>query len=174
MAWRDISGSMMLSRLVKKTLIATRFHTLHHYKGMIEGYEVMALEQGNSFKFVNLFEKLTVKAEDVVAIICDDLAATTLLLLDNIQGEAFQSCNDKVNRMIKPNSLKHPWPQGAHKFMPVKVIPLNLFTDDMSGNRSTKKHNKKFDSCVMVPAALPLAERHMLNNTAFICIDHHL
>ncbi|KAG1083732.1 hypothetical protein G6F42_022093 [Rhizopus arrhizus] len=76
--------------------------------------------------------------EDVVAIICDDLAATTLLLSDNIQGEALQSCNDKVNRMIKPNSLlKRPWPEGAHKFMPVKkVIPLNLFTDDMSGNRT--------------------------------------
>ncbi|KAG2204653.1 hypothetical protein INT47_011948 [Mucor saturninus] len=42
----------------------------------------------------------------------------------------------------------------------------------MSGNR-TKKHNK-FDSWIMVPAALPLAERHALENTAFICTDHLL
>jgi len=159
-------------KTTQKTLIAKRFHTLHHYKVMIEGYEVMALEQGNSFKFVNLFEKITVKVEDVITIICDDRAATTLLLPDDIQGEALQSCNDKVNKMMKPNPLKRPWPQGTHKFMPVKIIPLNLFTDDMSGNR-TKKHNK-FNSWVMVPAALPLAERHMLNNTAFICTDHHL
>ncbi|CAO0790521.1 unnamed protein product [Mucor circinelloides] len=41
----------------QKTLIATRFYTLHHYKVMIEGYEVMALEQGNFFKFVKLFKK---------------------------------------------------------------------------------------------------------------------
>ncbi|KAI9328820.1 hypothetical protein BD770DRAFT_449750 [Pilaira anomala] len=42
----------------------------------------------------------------------------------------------------------------------------------MSGNR-TKKHNK-FDSWIMVPAALPLAQRHALENTAFICTDHLL
>lgn len=56
--------------------------------------------------------------------------------------------------------------------MPVLVVPLNLFTDDMSGNR-TKKHNK-LDSWIMVPAALPLSERHALENTAFISTDHFL
>lgn len=58
----------------------------------------------------------------------------------------------------------------SQEVMPVKVILLlNHFTDDMMSGNRTKKHNK-FDSCwvMVVPAALPLAERHMLNYILYI------
>lgn len=54
----------------------------------------------------------------------------------------------------------------------VKVVRLNLFTDDTSGN-ITKKWNK-FDTWSMVPAALPLEERNKRENTHLICAHNRL
>ncbi|KAI9484625.1 hypothetical protein BDB00DRAFT_734659, partial [Zychaea mexicana] len=51
-------------------------------------------------------------------------------------------------------------------------IPLNMFQDDTSGNRS-KKWNK-FESFSMVPAALPLDERNKRANTHLICVHNRL
>ncbi|KAI8136452.1 hypothetical protein BJV82DRAFT_487817, partial [Fennellomyces sp. T-0311] len=50
----------------------------------------------------------------------------------------------------------------------VRVIPLNLFSDDTSGNTS-KKWNK-FDSWSMIPSALPLQERNKRENTFLLCV----
>ncbi|KAI9491387.1 hypothetical protein BDB00DRAFT_767175, partial [Zychaea mexicana] len=51
-------------------------------------------------------------------------------------------------------------------------IPLNMFQDDTSGNRS-KKWNR-FESCSMVPAALPLDECNKRANTHLICVHNRL
>ncbi|KAI9492237.1 hypothetical protein BDB00DRAFT_729989, partial [Zychaea mexicana] len=51
-------------------------------------------------------------------------------------------------------------------------VPVNLFTDDTSGNRS-KKWNK-FDSWSLTPAALPLAERNKRENTHLIAVHNKL
>lgn len=59
---------------------------------------------------------------------------------------------------------------GRREHMRVKVVPLNFFTDDMSGNR-TKKQNK-FDSWSFVSVALPLKERNQLENTYFVSTYH--
>ncbi|KAI9477115.1 hypothetical protein BDB00DRAFT_776005, partial [Zychaea mexicana] len=56
--------------------------------------------------------------------------------------------------------------------LPVKIVPVNLFTDDTSGNRS-KKWNK-FDSWSLTPAALPLAERNKRENTHLIAVHNKL
>ncbi|KAG2209348.1 hypothetical protein INT45_010623 [Circinella minor] len=54
----------------------------------------------------------------------------------------------------------------------VRVVPLNLFTDDTSGNRS-KKWNK-FESWSMVPAGLPLEDRNKCENTFLVCLHNRL
>ncbi|KAG2213764.1 hypothetical protein INT45_006174 [Circinella minor] len=54
----------------------------------------------------------------------------------------------------------------------VQVVPLNLFTDDTSGNRS-KKWNK-FESWSMVPAGLPLEDRNKRENTFLVCLHNRL
>ncbi|KAI8136692.1 hypothetical protein BJV82DRAFT_547949, partial [Fennellomyces sp. T-0311] len=61
---------------------------------------------------------------------------------------------------------------GGKRLKKVRVIPLNLFSDDTSGNTS-KKWNK-FDSWSMVPAALPLAERNKRENTFLLCVHNRL
>ncbi|OAD65103.1 hypothetical protein PHYBLDRAFT_176425 [Phycomyces blakesleeanus NRRL 1555(-)] len=55
--------------------------------------------------------------------------------------------------------------------MKVAVCPLNLYSDDTSGN-STKQYNK-YDSYLMYFAALPLETRNKRENAIFICTSNH-
>ncbi|OAD66363.1 hypothetical protein PHYBLDRAFT_152435 [Phycomyces blakesleeanus NRRL 1555(-)] len=55
--------------------------------------------------------------------------------------------------------------------MKVVVCPLNLYSDDTSGN-STKQYNK-YDSYLMYFAVLPLETKNKQENALFICISNH-
>ncbi|KAI7865278.1 hypothetical protein BDF14DRAFT_1691203, partial [Spinellus fusiger] len=55
---------------------------------------------------------------------------------------------------------------------PVKVVSLNLFLDDTSGN-TTKKWNK-FESCVMSLAAMPFKKQCKVESMFFICTSNKL
>ncbi|KAI8144219.1 hypothetical protein BJV82DRAFT_608751 [Fennellomyces sp. T-0311] len=63
-------------------------------------------------------------------------------------------------------------PASGQCYRKVRVVPINLFSDDTSGN-TTKKWNK-FDSWSMVPAALPLDERNKRENTFLLCVHKRL
>ncbi|KAL9536722.1 hypothetical protein MBANPS3_012419 [Mucor bainieri] len=154
-------------KTVQKLLVVHRFFTLQHDEVMIEGYELETLEGEKQFRCV---EKIVVKAADVVLVVRDDVSGAALLPPLGLEGDNLQLCCDEMKKIQTPSPLKRLSPVPGRKYMSVKVIPLNLFTDDMGGNR-TKKHNK-FDSWIMVPAALPLSKRQALENTAFICTDH--
>ncbi|KAI7865579.1 hypothetical protein BDF14DRAFT_1883356 [Spinellus fusiger] len=56
--------------------------------------------------------------------------------------------------------------------MSVKIVPLNLFSDDTSGN-TTKKWNK-FESCVMSLAAMPFKEQCKADDIFFIYTSNKL
>ncbi|KAL9536876.1 hypothetical protein MBANPS3_012290 [Mucor bainieri] len=80
----------------------------------------------------------------------------------------FTNVLKQVNAFSK---FKKPSPVNtfSRKYMLVKVVPLNLFTDDMSGNKN-KKFNQ-FDSWIMVPGALPLKKQNQLeftNSTVYV------
>ncbi|KAL0086090.1 hypothetical protein F4703DRAFT_1736882, partial [Phycomyces blakesleeanus] len=55
--------------------------------------------------------------------------------------------------------------------MKVVVCPLNLYSDDTSGN-STKQYNK-YDSYLMYFAALLLEMRNKRETALFICTSNH-
>ena len=58
--------------------------------------------------------------------------------------------------------------RGLHVFM----VPLVLFSDDVSGNES-KKWNK-FDVWAMLLAGLPKTTNHQLENIHFICASNRV
>ena len=153
-------------------VIVERFYTLNHSIVMAEGYQVLPVD--GRLYLHNMPRKVSVEVNLISSILCDRPETLSLDFERNVLDDSnlLRASSTIISRLKMPNPLKRPSPSSARKFKPVKVIPLNFFTDDMSGNR-TKKHNK-FDSWIMVPAALPLAERHALENTAFICTDHLL
>jgi len=63
----------------------------------------------------------------------------------------------------------HRFKANAHG-LPVVMVPLVLYSDDTSGNRS-KKWNK-FDVWAMMLAGLPQAENSQLENIHFICCSN--
>ncbi|KAI8138795.1 hypothetical protein BJV82DRAFT_629820 [Fennellomyces sp. T-0311] len=63
-------------------------------------------------------------------------------------------------------------PASGQCYRKVRVVPINLFSDDTSGN-TTKKWNK-FDSWSMVPAALSLDKRNKKDNTFLLCVHKRL
>ena len=63
----------------------------------------------------------------------------------------------------------HRFKANAHG-LPVVMVPLVLYSDDTSGNRS-KKWNK-FDVWAMMLAGLPRAENSQLENIHFICCSN--
>ena len=63
----------------------------------------------------------------------------------------------------------HRLKDAAHG-LPVVMVPLVLYSDDTSGNRS-KKWNK-FDVWAMMLAGLPRAENSQLENIHFICCSN--
>ncbi|KAG2192404.1 hypothetical protein INT47_012471 [Mucor saturninus] len=153
-------------------MIVDRFYTLNHSTIMAEGYQVVTVN--NTLYLHNMPEKTSVETGKISSIVCNCPETLSLNFESNVLGnpDLHAISTTIMSKITMPNPLKRPSLSPTRKFMPVKVIPLNFFTDDMSGNR-TKKHNK-FDSWIMVPAALPLSERHALQNTAFICTDHLL
>ncbi|KAI9331639.1 hypothetical protein BD770DRAFT_375807 [Pilaira anomala] len=155
-------------------MIVEGFYTLKHSIIMVEGYQVISVQ--DQFFLHNMPAKTSVPISQVSRIVCDSPETLVLNFESDVlvNSDLLLKCNAIVCKLTRPNPLKRPSSSSssARKYKPVKVIPLNFFTDDMSGNR-TKKHNK-FDSWIMVPAALPLAQRHALENTAFICTDHLL
>ena len=63
----------------------------------------------------------------------------------------------------------HQFKANAHS-LPVVMVPLVLYSDDTSGNRS-KKWNK-FDVWAMMLAGLPRAHNSQLENIHFICCSN--
>ncbi|KAI7881212.1 uncharacterized protein EV154DRAFT_523548 [Mucor mucedo] len=59
----------------------------------------------------------------------------------------------------------------ANQQMSVRIVPISLFSDDTSGNRS-KKCNC-FDSCIMSVAAFPLFESNKYENHFFLSTNNH-
>ncbi|KAI7887824.1 uncharacterized protein EV154DRAFT_519821 [Mucor mucedo] len=59
----------------------------------------------------------------------------------------------------------------ANQQMSVLIVPISLFSDDSSGNRS-KKWNC-FDSWIMSVAAFPLFESNIYENHFFLCTNNH-
>lgn len=57
-----------------------------------------------------------------------------------------------------------------NSLMKVVNVPITLFSDDTSGNKS-KQYNK-YDSFLMVPAALSFEERNSRENYHFICTSN--
>ncbi|KAL9539146.1 hypothetical protein MBANPS3_010437 [Mucor bainieri] len=155
-------------------LVVDRFFTLNQNKLMIAGFEVEQLPaQHNHFGLKDATQTIVVNAEDLATVVYDDPTSASWYLPESDQAETREQCASVVKKLLTPNLLKRATSMNpSGKFMPVKVVPLNMFSDDMSGNR-TKKFNK-FDSCIMVPAALPLVDRNALENTAFIFTDHFL
>ncbi|KAI7861889.1 hypothetical protein BDF14DRAFT_1862865, partial [Spinellus fusiger] len=56
--------------------------------------------------------------------------------------------------------------------MPVKIVPLSLFSDNTSGN-TTKKWNT-FESWVLSPATMAFKEQNKIETTFFICTSNKL
>lgn len=54
----------------------------------------------------------------------------------------------------------------------LKVAPLILFSDDTGGN--TSKRWNKFDSFLMIPAAMDFDDRNELENLHFIATSHDI
>lgn len=114
--------------------------------------------------------------KDVDAIICNRPEVLSL----TFPAEAYNDphlldiCEKTRSAILSFLKFKRPADNATtgRGFMRVKVVPINLLADDMSGNR-TKKHNK-FDSWILVPAALPYRKRNQLDNTYFICTNHLL
>lgn len=159
---------------VNQTTMAllNHFFILNHKTIMATGYEAVEVE-GRLFLH-DMPNKTVLKVSDISSVVCDKPESLVLNYERDVLNDPvlLSICSGITNKFKVLNPLKRRSPSPARKFMPVMVVPLNLFTDDMSGNR-TKKHNK-FDSWIMVPVALPLAERHQHENTAFICTDHFL
>ena len=65
---------------------------------------------------------------------------------------------------LEPHPLRE---RAAGK--PVVMLPLVLFSDDTSGNKSKKWH--LFDSWSMVLAGLPRHENSKISNIHFLCSD---
>lgn len=53
---------------------------------------------------------------------------------------------------------------------PISIIPVNMYTDDYSGNR-TKKWNK-FDCWTVILAGLPKHKNAKLQNIHFLCCSN--
>ncbi|KAI8640956.1 hypothetical protein BD408DRAFT_403811 [Parasitella parasitica] len=142
---------------------------------MAEAFEVNAISE-NYFCIQAHVQPVAISVPSIQEVISDQPESYRFtyppsIANDQQQLSVFQATFRQICyfwRFKKPSDGKVPW----RKYMPVKIVPLNLFTDDMSGNK-TKKHNK-FDSWILVPAALPLKQRHQLENTHFICTDHNL
>ncbi|KAG2208987.1 hypothetical protein INT47_011127 [Mucor saturninus] len=60
--------------------------------------------------------------------------------------------------------------KANNSLMKVVNVPMTMFSDDTSGNRS-KQYNK-YDSFLMVPAALPIEETHARESHYFICTSN--
>ena len=73
----------------------------------------------------------------------------------------------EYNDYIQPHPLK-----TISLGKPVVVIPVNLFTDDSSGNRS-KKWNK-FDCWTLLLAGLPKHENAKLHNVHFLACSNRV
>jgi hypothetical protein len=76
------------------------------------------------------------------------------------------------DRLRTLSPYKRVDPSGKHDYLRVIVYPINMFTDDMSGN-TAKKFNK-FDNISFVPALLNYKKRNALDNTYFICASNKL
>lgn len=68
--------------------------------------------------------------------------------------------------------IRYRYTAAIAKNQKVRIVPINLFTDDTSGN-SSKKWNK-FDSCSLVPAALSLEGKNKRENFHLICVHNRL
>lgn len=154
-------------------MVVERFYTLKHSIIMAEGYQVVNIE--NRLFLHNMPNKIHVEAIPITRIAHDSPETLPLYFENNVLStpDLLQYVNAIVSRIRASNPLICPSLSSTRKFKPVKVVPLNFFTDNMSGGSRMKKHNK-FDSWIVVPPALPLTERHALENTAFICTDHYL
>ena len=72
-------------------------------------------------------------------------------------------CNvQEYSQHLKPHHLKEK--AGGR---PVVMVPLVLFSDDTSGNKSKKWH--KFDSWSFILAGLPRHENSKISNLHFCC-----
>lgn len=174
---RGVDKDFWIGNLVKtRTMLAVidRFYTMNHDTVMFEGYAVTQTQDQEGYVFVSIPEKVHVKLDEIVTVVSDQIDQTQMYFQPSVYANPslLDQCNGLLHKLRQRPNLKRESGDPHRRYKPVKVIPLNFFTDDMSGNR-TKKHNK-FDSWIMVPAALPLKERHALENTAFICTDHAL
>ncbi|KAL0075607.1 hypothetical protein F4703DRAFT_1965870 [Phycomyces blakesleeanus] len=61
---------------------------------------------------------------------------------------------------------------GTSDIMRVVICPLNMYSDDKSGNDS-KQYNV-YDSYLLYFAAMPLEERNKWENTLFVCTSNHV
>lgn len=157
-----------------KLFMIARFFTVSHSTIMAEGYEIN-VESGRHFILAHQ-DYTTFKVENITTLVCNQPESLSLFFLPFVYQDQnlLTKCEAIRSRLVTLNPLKKPVDRQVRgrDYKRVKVVPINLFTDDMSGNR-TKKTNK-FDSWILVPAALPLKERHQLENTYFICTDHSL
>ncbi|CEP09901.1 hypothetical protein, partial, partial [Parasitella parasitica] len=148
-------------------MLAPRFFTVNHTHLMVDAFKV-ELDSTYCTYFVHAQDPVRLEVASIAAVECHLSEALIPRILPYIGDER---SNENIKRILSYLRFRKPsdGKVSGREFMPVKVVPLNLFTDDMSGNR-TKKFNK-FDSWSMVPAALPLAQRHQLEYTNFICTD---
>ncbi|KAG1439802.1 hypothetical protein G6F56_012167 [Rhizopus delemar] len=88
---------------------------------------------------------------------------------------------EHLSMITRANKLKKPLPRNSNfvdrhscpcNYMVVKIIPVSLFSDDTSGNR-TKKWNC-FDTWSMVPLAIPLSMRNQYISQSFVCGSNRL
>ena len=76
-------------------------------------------------------------------------------------------CTQEYCEYIQPHSLK-----AVSLGKPVSIVPVNLYTDDSSGNRS-KKWNK-FDCWTLLLAGLPKCENARLHNIHFLTCSNRV
>lgn len=160
-----------LVALFGKEYILSRFFTVNHRTVMAEAFEYTERTYLHAHNPPSSFD-----VNNIEMILCNKPETLSMSFLPFVSqdSELLAKCGSIRARLVNSSLLKTPMDRRLYnrEFMRVKVVPINLFTDDMSGNR-TKKHNK-FDSWILVPAAIPLKKRHQLDNTYFICTDHSL
>ena len=74
----------------------------------------------------------------------------------------YNYCTQEYASITVPHYLK-----SVAEGKPVIMVPLVLFTDDTSGNKS--KQWNKFDYWALRIAGLPIHENSMLHNIHFLC-----
>ncbi|OAD65644.1 hypothetical protein PHYBLDRAFT_176032 [Phycomyces blakesleeanus NRRL 1555(-)] len=144
------------------------FHTMDNSAVFVQGYMVYILEGG---QFIGIeVESTSIKLETLLGV--DSTPVDVALCYSVSPGKVFHLIPRYKSLLEEPHFLK--WhvldetgkPIDPKLFYKVRILPIILFTNDTSGNRS-KQYNP-YESWSMKFAALSYEERSSIENIHFL------